>query len=503
VQPDGLLRSEPRVREYPFESRRKCMSTVNDSAAGLVAYVKGAPLEILSACDRIQVDGRLEPLTDAWRERITAQNDAYAAQALRVLAAAYRPIADGEDFRAAEPASIEKGLVFVGLQAMMDPPRPEVARAVELCRRAHVRVIMITGDYGLTAKSVATRLGIFPSDQGRVVTGVELGRMTDEVLQSLLASGEDVIFARVSPEDKLRVVSALKANGEVVAVTGDGVNDAPALRRADIGIAMGITGTDVAKEAADMILTDDNFASIVSAIEEGRAVYANIRKFTTYIFTSNMPEAVPFLLYALTGGGIPLGLTIMQILAVDLGTDLLPALALGADRPEPGVMDVAPRSRSAHLVDLSLLLRAYGWLGMIEGALAMVAFYSVYWARGYYGVFAPLPGPDANPQLYTAATTATLVGIIFCQIGNVFAVRSETQSIFRLGLGSNRRVLVGVATEVLLALAIAYLPFLHGFFDTGPLALSDWPLFLLFPVIVLGLEEMRKAIVRRNRQARG
>ncbi len=502
LQPDDLLRSQPRLREYPFESRRKRMSTVNACSEGQVAYVKGAPLEILESCDRVQVGGRPEPLTPEWRGRIIAQNDAYAAQALRVLAAAYRPLADDEDYHGTGAETLEQGLVFVGLVAMMDPPRPEVARAVELCRRAHVRVIMITGDYGLTAKSIAMRLGIFQSNQGRVVTGLELGQMSEQSLQGLLRSGDDVIFARVSPEDKLRVVSALKSIGEVVAVTGDGVNDAPALRRADIGIAMGLSGTDVAKEASDMILTDDNFASIVSAIEEGRAVYANIRKFTTYVLCSNMPEAIPFLLYALSGGRIPLGLTIMQILAVDLGTDLLPALGLGADRPEPGVMDAPPRSQSAHLIDGKLLFRAYGWLGAIEAILAMVAFYAIYWTRGYQGVFAPLPGPAENNLLYVTATTATLVGIVFSQVGNVFAVRSETVSILKLGFTSNRRILLGVASEILLAIAFVYVPVLHDFFDTAPLRPSDWILFLLFPALILVPEEIRKAIALRSKRSR-
>ncbi len=499
---DALARAQPRLREYPFESRRKRMSTVHAQGQGEVAYVKGAPLEILSRCDAILVGGQQQPLTQEWRDRITAHNDAYAAQALRVLAAAYRPLHENEDHHTADADAIEQGLVFAGLLAMMDPPRPEVAHAVELCHRAQVRIIMITGDYGLTARSVATRLGIFSSDQGRVVTGVELGQMPEDSLLALLRSKDDVIFARVSPEDKLRVVSALKTLGEVVAVTGDGVNDAPALRRSDIGIAMGLSGTDVAKEASDMILTDDNFASIVNAIEEGRAVYANIRKFCTYIFASNVPEAVPFLFFVLSGGRIPLGLTIMQILAVDLGTDLVPALALGADLPEPGVMAVPPRAKTAHLVDLKLLARAYLWEGLLEGILAMAAFFWIYWSRGYAGVVSPLPGPEEDPLLYVTATTACLAAIVASQIGNVFGNRSEVLSIFHLGLFSNRLVLLGIAAELILILAIVYVPPFQAFFDTAPLRGVDWLLLCACPPFMLLAEEGRKWIVRRASRSR-
>ena len=498
LQPDALAASRPRQRELPFESRRKRMSTVNLSPDGnLMAYVKGAPNETLPHCTHIQVGGQVRPLDDATRAAITAANDSYASQALRVLAVAYRPLEECE-YPTCTCDTVEDKLIFVGLVAMMDPPRPEVARAVELCHKAHVRIIMITGDYGLTAESIARRIGIFGSKRGRIVTGQELEGMPEEELLGILKTGEDLIFARVSPEHKLRVVSALKELGEIVAVTGDGVNDAPALKRADIGVAMGLTGTDVAKEAADMILTDDNFASIVNAIEEGRAVYANIKKFTTYIFTSNMPEALPFISFVFSGGRIPLPLTVMQILAVDLGTDMVPALGLGVDLPEPGIMDGPPRSLKAHLIDARLLLRAYGWLGMIEGLFSMIAFYWVYWTRGFLGVWMPLPGPAAAPVLYATATTATLSSIIPEQIGNVFACRSERASIFKMGFFSNRLILAGIACELALIGAINYLPPFQAVFGTAPLRATDWLfLFTITPTLLL-LEEGRKWIVRRR-----
>ncbi|MCL6431590.1 MAG: cation-transporting P-type ATPase, partial [Anaerolineae bacterium] len=497
LEPEELASRQPRRFELPFDSRRKRMSTINQREDGCVAYVKGAPSEVLGLCTHVRIDGEVRPLDEAMRRRILAVNDRYARQALRVLAVAERAYAYNGPGELCTAEAVEQQLVFLGLTAMVDPPRPEVARAVELCHRAHVRIIMITGDYGLTAKSVARRVGILRGDRGRIITGVELEQMSQEELQAVLKSGEEVIFARVSPEHKLRVVSALKELGEIVAVTGDGVNDAPALKRADIGVAMGISGTDVAKEAADMILTDDNFASIVNAIEEGRAVYSNIKKFTTYIFSSNVPEALPFIAFVFSGGRIPLPLTVMQILAVDLGTDMVPALGLGADLPEPGVMDGPPRSIKTHLIDLKLLARAYLWLGMFEGIFAMLAFYWVYWTRGYFGRIMPLPGPAEAPLLYATATAATLSSIVPGQIANVFACRSERASILRIGFLNNRLILLGILTELALIAAIDYLRPLQIVFGTAPLRLTDWLFLFTITPMLLAAEEGRKWLVRR------
>jgi magnesium-transporting ATPase (P-type) len=497
---DELVKCQPRQRELPFESHRKRMSTIHLCRDGLVAYVKGAPSEVLALCTHVQIQGQMQRLEETMRRAIASVNDGYAREGLRVLAVACRPVAPDEEESLSDMAAVEQQLTFVGLVAMMDPPRPEVARAVDLCHQAHIRIIMITGDYGLTAESIARRVGIVRRERGRIVSGGELEQMPQSELLATLKSDEDLIFARVSPEHKLRVVSALKELGEIVAVTGDGVNDAPALKRADIGVAMGISGTDVAREAADMILTDDNFASIVSAIEEGRAIYNNIKKFTTYIFASNVPEAVPFIAFALSGGRIPLALTIMQILAVDLGTDLVPALGLSADPPEPGLMEQPPRSRNAHIIDRQLLARAYLWLGPIEAVFSMLAFYWVYWTRGYSGIVVPLPGPAVAPTLYRTATTATLSSIITGQIGNVFANRSFRTSIFRMGFLTNRLILLGIATELALIAAINYLGPFQYVFGTAPLLLSDWLfLFAITPTLLL-LEEGRKWVVRRRGQ---
>jgi magnesium-transporting ATPase (P-type) len=304
---------------------------------------------------------------------------------------------------------------------------------------------------------------------------------------------DEVIFARVAPEHKLRVVSALQTMGQVVAVTGDGVNDAPALKKADIGVAMGIAGTDVAKEAADMILTDDNFASIVGAIEEGRAVYDNIKRFTSYIFTSNTPEAIPFVIFAFSGGRIPLALTIMQILAVDLGTDLVPALALGAEPPESGVMDRPPRRMSDHVITRGMLARAYLWLGPVQSLAAMAAFYFMFWRNGYWGQWIDLP---AGGTLYMAATAMTLGAIVTTQIGNLLAQRATNSSLRQVGLFTNRLVWVGVASELLIFALIVYVPFLQRVFGTAAIDWGDWLFLLAWTPALLVADALRKSLVQ-------
>jgi Ca2+-transporting ATPase len=350
---------------------------------------------------------------------------------------------------------------------------------------------MITGDYGLTAETIGRRIGMVEGDV-RVVNGMELDVIDDDGLAEIL--GGPVVFARATPDHKLRIVSALQQLGEVVAVTGDGVNDAPALKQADIGVAMGVVGTDVAKEAADVILLDDNFASIVAAVEEGRTVYANIRKFTTYILTSNTPEAVPFVLFAFSGGRIPLALDVMHILAIDLGTDLAPALALGAEPAEPGVMDRPPRRRSDHVIDRRLLVRAYLWLGPLQAAAVMLAFVGAYRLAGYQGW---LDLPDEG-EVYRSATAMALAMVVATQIGNLFAQRSERVSLFRIGLGGNRLLWWGVLSEIVIILVIVYVPFVQAVIGTAPFPPEGW-LWLLLGVPLLPLaDEVRKWIVRRR-----
>jgi P-type Ca2+ transporter type 2C len=410
-----------------------------------------------------------------------------------VLAVAQRPLPAG--VTTSTPETIEADLTFLGLVAMLDPPRPEVADAVDKCHRAGIRIIMITGDYGLTAESIARRIGIIRGSQPRLLTGPELAALDDEALKA--AFQDEVICARMMPEQKLRIVTALRELGHVVAVTGDGVNDAPALKKADIGVAMGRTGTDVAKEAADMILTDDNFASIVHAVEEGRAMYANIRKFITYIFTHNVAEAVPFICFALSGGRIPLALNVMQILSIDLGTDTIPALALGAEPPAPGTMAQRPRSLREHLITKDLLLRAGVVLGPIQSLAAMSAFYFMYWTNGYGGQWLDLP---ARGPLYRAATAMTLAAIGVTQIGNLFAQRTEQTSVFRARLGRNPWVWVGIATDLTLLVVLLYTPWLQRLFDMAPFPLENWLFLFAWTPLLLIADEGRKALIRSRDQ---
>jgi magnesium-transporting ATPase (P-type) len=491
---EAEARRSPRIKELPFDSHRKRMSTIHKNGGSQVIYVKGAPKEVLALCTQARQNGRVLAVDEVLRTKIMAVNDEYARRGLRVLAVASRKLpgvantsrAPGEYF----PEVIERELTFLGLMAMMDPPRPEVAEAVKKCHSAGIRIIMITGDYGLTAETIARRIGIVKSQHPRILTGIDLDALDDQALKEELR--KEVIFARVAPEHKLRVVTALKEMGEIVAVTGDGVNDAPALKKADIGVAMGLAGTDVAKEAADMILTDDNFASIINAIEEGRAVYANIRKFAMYVFNSNLAEAMPFVLWVLSGGRIPLALTVMQVLAIDLGTDMFPAIGLGAERPEPGVMERPPRSQKEPLLNARVLGLALLWYGIIESIASMSAYFFVNWQNGWPAV--PLAGEGT--MVYLTASAITLAGVVATQVGAVFACRTDKVSLFKIGLTTNRLILAGIGIELALLLILVYTPFLHEVFNTAPLKLEHWVYVFAWTPVIFFLDELRKAFLR-------
>jgi Ca2+-transporting ATPase len=411
--------------------------------------------------------GDVVPLDPAARAEIMAANDEYARNALRVLALARRDLPPRTGIYSSE--QVEQDLTFLGLAAMMDPPRPEVAEAIQSFRAAGIRMVMVTGDYGLTAESLARRVGMLATPWPRILTGAEVEEMNEAELQAAL-DGE-VIFARMAPEHKLKLVATFQSKGEVVLVTGDGVNDAPALRKADVGVAMGVAGTDVSKEAADVILTDDNFAAMVSAIEEGRAVYDNIRKFIRYIFASNVPEILPFALASMMG--IPLALTVPQILAIDMGTDLLPAMALGTEKPEAGVLRRPPRRRNQPLLDGRLAARAV-WLGGIEAALCFLGFFGVYRLSGYTDLL-HLPRVDLLPfverlatpagRVYILATTVFHAGVVIAQIGNAFACRKERLGGRRIGWFSNRLLWLGIVAEVCAILAMIYFPPLASIFE--------------------------------------
>lgn len=492
----------PRLRELPFDSRRKRMSTIHQlehavDGSQRIAYIKGSPKEVMELCTEIYIQGNREKITDDQRSQIMKANDKYARNGLRVLAVACRLLTREDNLPTAlsayTPELIEQKMIFVGLVVMADPPRPEVADAVAICHKANIRIIMITGDYGLTAESIAKRIGIVKGEHPRIVSGLELEKMSDDELKKALKG--EVIFARVAPEQKYRVVCNLQEMGEIVAVTGDGVNDSPALKKADIGVAMGITGTDVAKEAADMILTDDNFASIVKAIEEGRAVYSNIRKFLLYIFNSNTPEAVPSAAFLFSKGRIPLPLTVMQILSIDLGTDMLPALGLGTEKPEEGIMDRPPRSLKETLLNKRIMMLGFLWYGAIESIASLGAYFFVNLRNGWPNV--PLA---SSGIIYRQATTMALASIVFCQIGVVLCARTEKESLFKVGFFTNKRVIFGIVFEILLINAIIYMPFLQSIFQTAAIGLKDWAFLVVLPFPIIIVDEIRKAIVRKLRK---
>ncbi|NKY32941.1 cation-transporting P-type ATPase [Nocardia speluncae] len=476
-------RDRERLALNDFDSQRKMMSTVDRVGNTAWVHVKGAPETVLPRCTGWP--------RDEAADQVRAQVDELAGRGLRVLAVARRR-ADGNPPQDAESA--EQDLTFVGLVGLLDPPRPEVPAAVRAVHTAGIRVHVITGDNGRTAAEIARQVGL---GADRVVDGNAVDEMSDEQLDALLAEPGEIVFARTTPEMKLRIADALRQNGEVVAMTGDGVNDAPALRRADIGVAMGRGGTDVAREAATLILTDDNFATIAVGIEEGRRVFDNVRKFVLYIFAHAVPEVVPFLLFALSGGAIPLPLTVLQILAIDLGTETLPALALGREPAEPGLMDRPPRPRREGVITRWLLLRAWALLGVVSAVLVTTGFFVVLFAAGWH------PGDPVGPDAplhhaYMQATTMTFAGIVTCQLGTAFAARTEWASLRSVGLTSNRLLLAGCLFEIVFAAALIYAPPLQAVFGTAALAPWMVAITLPFPVVVWAADEL----LRRHRRRR-
>lgn len=476
----------PRLRELPFDSDRKRMSTIHDwNDTQDIIFTKGAFSDTIKKCDYILVNGKVRAITDDDRSRIKKVNADYAERGLRSMAMAYRVVDKSEiDYKTISIDEAEQHLVFVGLTTMSDPPRPEIYDAVKRCHEAKIKIIMVTGDSKITAKSVAVQIGL-TSDKARVISGNEMEKMSDDELRQAVKG--EVIFARVAPEQKYRIVKCCQENGEIVASTGDGVNDAPALKKADIGIAMGMTGTDVAKDAANMILTDDNFASIVAAIEEGRAVYSNIRKFLTYILTSNVPEAIPSILFLFSGGAIPLPMTVMQILTVDLGTDMLPALGLGAENADPDIMKQAPRKRSEHLLNKQVFVRAFLWYGLLSSIISTGAYFFVNYQNGWPAVSLAASGP-----VYMRATTMVLGAIVFTQIANVINCRTNKVSVFKKGIFSNHRICYGIIFEILLFLVLTITPGIRQLFNTIPLKGSDWLFLFLLPIPLVLLDEARK-----------
>ncbi|WP_392959842.1 cation-translocating P-type ATPase [Streptomyces sp. LN245] len=485
---------------FPFDAHMKRMSTVNDEADAVTVHTNGAPEAVLPCCTHLlDPGGKSVELDAALRGELSATIDAYAASGLRVLAIAHRRLGHAEKVPV-DRSVAESDLTLLGLVAMADPARAGVAEAVKDAHRAGIRIHVITGDYGLTAAEIARQVGIGHVGSP-VLAGDVLDRMSDKDLDELLSRRQEIVFARTSPEAKLRICEALRAQGEVVAMTGDGVNDAPALRHADIGVAMGKSGTDVAREAATMVLTDDNFATIVSAVDAGRRVFDNVRKFVLYIFAHAVPEVVPFLVFALSGGHIPLPLTVLQILAIDLGTETLPALALGREPAEPGLMSRPPRSRKTGVIDRALLFRAWAFLGIISAALVMSGFLFTLWRAGWN------PGDPTGSgtplhQAYLEATTITFVGIVACQIGTAFAARTDRASLFTVGIWTNRLLLWGIAFELAFTAAVVYAPPLQHIFGTAALSPGQLAVIAPFPLIVWGADEVLRW-AHRHHEATG
>lgn len=463
-----------RVSEIPFDFERKRMTTVNIIDGVKVSLTKGAVETVLPLCKYILLNGQKLLLNEELKQKIYSAYNSIMDEGLRVLCFAYSE----------EP---EKDMTFVGLAGLEDPPRPEVKEAIRKCHEAGIKIILITGDASRTALAIAKEIGLVKED-ALIIEADEFHKMTDSTLKEML-SQKNILFTRMTPKDKLRIVTLLQEMGERVAVTGDGVNDAPALKKADIGIAMG-SGTDVAKEAGQIILLDDNFATIINAIEEGRAVYENIKKFISYFFTSNVAELVPYIAYAIFR--IPPPLTIMQILSIDLGTDILPALALGVEKPSKETMKHPPRKHKERILNLKLLSRVFLILGPIEALAGLFGFFHVLSSGGWHWG----ETLSSNNVLYMQATTACLTGIVLAQVANGLVSRSFRESVFSLGLFSNKFLLVGILFEIVLQIFIVYHPVGNKIFSTYPIPFTVWLSLIPFAFLLFAVEEARKFIVK-------
>ena len=482
----------PELKEFPFDSERKLMSSVRQFKNRRELALKGATDSVLAISRSIYRDGKILPITDEDKKHIRNLNESYSKKALRVLAIAFRPLeANGRDYTMEEA---EKDVVFLGLVCMIDPPKEGVKEAVASCHEAHIRIIIMTGDHAITAQAVGKQIGLSRQGEPPVYTGAEMEKMDDGELTEILLATDSVIFSRVAPEDKLRIVRLLQAQGEVVAVTGDGVNDAPALKRAAIGVAMGMTGTDVAKEAAELILLDDSFPTLVEAVREGRTIYNNLKKTVIASMTTNVAELVIVLLgllgVALWNWAIPI--LAIQILAIDLLAEVMPLTFLTFDPPTEGIMQEPPRDLNAHIMNLSSSLEVL-FLGTLIGILAF----------GNFGLFMSRTGitlsPDAIGTInFAKATTLTYLTVAYCQFVNIFSRRYELNTIFSHNFFSNR-ILVG---SVIFSIFMVYLgtnvPFIRSFLYFSPPSMKDFMYILGAGVIFLGIFELMKYMKRRN-----
>lgn len=476
----------PRLIEIPFESEKKYMITAHKNHKTRKAYVKGAPEVVIKKCTKMMMNGKIIKINSKEIEKIISQNNKLSSQGMRVLAIAEKEIKSTKIIN----KEIEKNdYIYIGLVSMMDPPRVEVKSAVKQCQAAGIKIIVISGDQGRTVEAIARKVGIVTKSP-LILTGKDVRSMSDIKLKKSLSNPE-VLVARAYPQDKLRVVSMLNQMGEIVAVTGDGVNDAPALKKANVGIAMGKQGTEVAKDAADVVLLDDNFATIVTAIKSGRTVYENIKKFIMYILTSNIPEILPFIGFVIFGW--PLALPVLLILAIDLGSDMIPAIALGKEKAETDVMNQKPRDSKEKLLSWSILARSYGVIGPIQAIGSFIIFFMILFKGGWtYGTPIGLRDP-----LYLMAVSGFFANIIICQIFNLLTCRTKRQSIFNKDFFSNKLVFIGIGSEILLLIIILYVPFFQNVFGTTPFNLKYIPLMFIMGSVILIIEEVRKLLYRK------
>lgn len=463
---DESLERYPLLFELPFDSNRKRMTTLHKSDNKYFAYTKGAPESILNICDRIYEKGKIRKLTKTKKIEILSVNEEMGGKALRVLGFCFREVKKQKGYNIKH---IEKNMIFVGLMGMIDPPRPEVSEAIKKCRNAGIKVKMITGDYKLTAIAIAKEIGLLDDREGKVITGEELDKLNDAGFKK--AVEERVIFARVSPQHKLKIVKVLNAKGEVTAVTGDGVNDAPALKEADIGIAMGITGTDVTKEASEMILADDNFATIVSAIEGGRTIYDNIQEFIRYLLSCNAGEVLTMFIAALFLPFLPL--TAIQILWMNLVTDGLPAVALGVDPPERDVMESGPRKKMRSIVSKNMV-----FMILLTGILMCIGTLFVFY--------------NTLPSGELKAGTMAFTTLMMIQMVVVFNSKSEKTVLRGREFFNNKYLFLAVGSSISLQLAVIYLPFFNSIFGTVALSMFDWITIIILCALVFFILEAVK-----------
>ncbi len=471
-----------RVKEYPFDSTRKMMTTFHENYFDdkFVSFTKGAPDIMIDKSSKIILNGEVVDFTPELKQELLDKNNEYARQALRVLAFSYRTwdkLPEDKD-----PDNIESDMIFIGLTGMIDPARPEAKEAIKECKTAGIIPMMITGDYLETALAIGKDLGIADSDD-QAIMGKELNNMTPEQLREIVKRKR--IFARVSPENKVQIVTALKENGEIAAMTGDGVNDAPAIKKADIGIAMGITGTDVAKGTAKVILTDDNFATIVNAVEEGRIIYANIKKFVSFLLTCNIGEVLIMLIAMVVGAPIPL--TVIQLLWLNLVTDSFPALALGVEKGEPDIMNNPPRKTDEQIIDKTI----------IDNIIVQAIAITVSTLGAFYISLNYLHAGESGEIQLHAAQTVAFITLILAELLRAFSARSEKYTVFELGIFTNKSLVHAFIGSFILTLLVVYLPFVQDIFNSVPLRLIDWAVIIPFAFLPFVVGEIHKLIERK------